>query len=69
MLGVQPNVLLSPTSKSIRNTMPLEQIQSVSGVDEKTLKDIFEILSKQIDRTKHLTEFSKILHIENISKC
>ena len=74
MLGsMQPNLLLSPSSKqtlapsmTISNSSSLQQS---TGLDDKSLKDIVDILNKRIENVKHLTEFSQTLLIENSSEC
>ena len=40
-----------------------------STIDEKSIKDIIQIVNKCIDKTKNLTEFSQILQVDNIGKC
>jgi hypothetical protein len=39
-----------------------------SGIDEKSLKDMMDILNKRIEVTRNLNEFSQILQVENISE-
>jgi hypothetical protein len=75
MLGMQPSLLLSPSGSN--KTLPMSvglgssvitnnQLYS-GGIDEKSLKDIIEILTKRIDLSKNLLEFSQVLQIDNIS--
>ncbi len=73
---MQPGLLLSPSSSN--KTLPMSvglssgitnsQLYS-GGIDEKSLKDIIEILTKRIELSKNLLEFSQVLQIDNISKC
>jgi len=37
-----------------------------SSIDEKSVKDIIQILNKCIDKAKNLTEFSQVAQVENI---
>lgn len=39
---------------------------AVSPIDEKSIKDIIQILNKCIDKTKNLNEFSQIIQVDNI---
>ena len=39
---------------------------SGNSIDEKSIKDIIQIINKCIDKTKNLTEFSQILQVDNI---
>ena len=80
MLGMQPSLLLSPSSSNKTLPMPVglssgggggggianSQLYS-GGIDEKSLKDIIEILTKRIELSKNLLEFSHVLQIDNIS--
>ena len=76
MLGsLQPNLLLSPGSnKPQLNLNPnikmssTNSLQQSSGLDDKSLKDIIEILNKRIESVKYLNEFSQVLQVDNISK-
>ncbi len=72
---MQPSLLLSPSGSN--KTLPMSvglgssvitnnQLYS-GGIDEKSLKDIIEILTKRIDLSKNLLEFSQVLQIDNIS--
>jgi nuclear pore complex protein Nup155 len=69
MLGsLQPNLLLSPTSKQKLNlNLSANSLQQSAGLDDKSLKDIIQILDKRIENVKHLTEFSKTLQVDNIN--
>jgi hypothetical protein len=40
-----------------------------TAIDEKSIKDIIQIVNKCIDKTKNLTEFSQILQVDSIGKC
>lgn len=70
-MSMQSSVFLSPSAKSmssshinpILNSNPLLS----SSIDEKSQKDITEILNKCIENSRNLTEFSKVLQIDNIS--
>jgi hypothetical protein len=76
MLGsLQPNLLLSPASnKQQLNLNPnikissTNSLQQSSGLDDKSLKDIIEILNRRIENVKYLNEFSQVLQVDNISK-
>ena len=37
-----------------------------NSIDEKSVKDIIQIINKCIDKNKNLTEFSQILQVDNI---
>ena len=81
MLGQQSSFLRTSASSSLLNSSSLglitqspvtstttganSNLQS-TGIDDKSIKDIIQILNKCIDKTKNLTEFSQILQIENI---
>ena len=39
-----------------------------AGIDEKSQKDITQILGKCIEQTRNLSELSQVLHVENSSK-
>ena len=67
---MQPNLLLSPTSKQQINqnlSISSASLQQSSGLDEKSLKDIIEVLNKRIDSVKHLSEFSQTIQVPNAS--
>ena len=70
---MQPNLLLSPTSPHQLNLNPnikitsANSLQQSSGLDDKSLKEIVDILNKRIEEAKNLTEFSQTLQVENIS--
>lgn len=76
MLGsLQSNLLLSPgCNKQQLNLNPnikissTNSLQQSSGLDDKSLKNIIEILNKRIENVKHLNEFSQVLQVDNISK-
>ncbi|CAF1076214.1 unnamed protein product, partial [Brachionus calyciflorus] len=72
MLGMQSSILLSPTSKSMSSSTMNPMLATSnpllsSSIDEKSQKDIVEILNKCIENTRNLTEFSKVLQIDNIN--
>ncbi len=76
MLGsLQPNLLLSPASNKQQLTLnpnikisSANSLQQSSGLDDKSLKDIIEILNRRIENVKYLNEFSQVLQVDNISK-
>ena len=57
-LNLNPNIKIPSTNS----------LQQSSGLDDKSLKDIIEILNKRIENVKHLNEFSQVLQVDNISK-
>ena len=68
----QPSMLISPSVNStIMN--PQSGMMNISSgaiqsppIDEKSVKDIIQILNKCIDKTKNLVEFSQVAQVENI---
>lgn len=70
MLGMQPSPssnarlgsLTSATSSALTQRSAL--VQS-AGIDEKSQKDVTQILSKCIEQTRNLSELSQVLHVEN----
>lgn len=72
MSSIQSTMLLSPTAKSMSssnlNPMLISNPLLSSSIDEKSQKDITEILNKCIENTRNITEFSKVLQIDNISQ-
>ena len=77
MLGFQPNFVLSPPANLNAGSKLGKFANSGVGttgvgntgtcMDERSIKDIIEILNKQISNTKNLTEFSQVLQVPNIS--
>jgi hypothetical protein len=57
----------SLTNSGGLNASQSTQYLSGAGLDENSLKDIIEVLNKQINQTKSLPEFSQVLQIPNIS--
>lgn len=82
--SIQPNLLLSPSTMASKSPGPIQfnsistttgqlQLQplspaATSSIDEKSLKDCIDIINGQVDKLKHLNEFSNVLQIDNISK-
>lgn len=69
MPNIQTGLLLPPSSSSIQTMLannPTSGLQT-SGIDEKSLKDIIEVLNKRIQQTRNLNEFSQVLQVDNIS--
>ena len=71
----QQQQLNTSLSNKINTSTRLQQQQQQQqpvlaqiNIDDKSLKDIVDVLGKQIDNVKNLTEFSQVLQIQNISK-
>ena len=68
----QPSMLISPSVNSTIINPQCGMMNMSSGaiqsppIDEKSVKDIIQILNKCIDKTKNLVEFSQIAQVENI---
>lgn len=67
----QPSFNASGTAlanTSVTNASNLNQTLNAPAtpIDEKSIKDIIQILNKCIDKTKNLTEFSQIIQVDNI---
>ncbi len=58
------NQIFSSTSSSLAANNQL----TVTGIDEKSLKDVVRVVDKRIEQLYKLTEFSQVLQVENISK-
>ncbi len=56
----------SSSNPHIGTTKALTEAHPSSSIDEKSVKDIIQILSKCIEKTKNQTEFSQILQVDKI---
>lgn len=71
MFGNKPTTLIGGAGVSSPVSFSFQQQQQTSSralVEESSQKEIVQMLGKCIQQTKFLTEFSQILHVNNISK-
>jgi hypothetical protein len=68
MLGLQQQQAsgYSHNSAKQQQQFPL-QTSTGASMDERSLKEIIEVLNRQIGGTSSLAEFSQVLQIQNIS--